>query len=415
MKWNGSAGWRYNQLDEDDQLASVVTWNAATGTKDISTVKTKSHQMRANIGATGGWENVEYGFGLRTGGGGTINDDYVNAQSGGDRAIGVDAAWFRYVRDFGSVDMGLTIGRQKNALAYDSAWETNYDNDVRWDGFGWNFKMGMFGFNASQYILGSTKNNTLNASNFSYSEASQQGSIPAASGATDNTAKFAVVYAFQPTMTWKFSDEIEAMFAVGFAKWNATGFTNRTGAGVAAARLTNTAANGGSVPAIGQSAMRVNGMSQLDFLANVTLPYNLAFVFDYVKAGKASYNSESIAGFTPTTGTEVGTHALTLGLTYGKLKKAHDFTIGYAFTNKAIASQVGAFSNDKFAPDNKGSTVVAGYSLADNFHLGFKYMRLEEKERMDTITAQAIGAYGGTKANQKMISKYWELTAGVAF
>ncbi|MGZ6404323.1 MAG: hypothetical protein ACXWTJ_22905, partial [Bdellovibrionota bacterium] len=84
MKWNGSAGWRYSQTKNDDGLGSL---DSVANSKDVSTAKNKAHQMRANFGATGGWEHVEYGFGLRTNN--ATNDDYVTVNQNADKAIGL--------------------------------------------------------------------------------------------------------------------------------------------------------------------------------------------------------------------------------------------------------------------------------------------------------------------------------------
>lgn len=408
MKWTGSTGWRYSQNSNNDSLDSKVTVGGAQ--QDASIRKTKSHQIRANLGVMGGWENVEYGFGVRTTGA-TINTDYTNlAGTGADLGIGIEQAWFRYVRDFGSLELAATVGRQKNALVTDSAWQTHFDNDIRFDGFGWNFKFGMFGFNAAQYILGSTTAGATGASSFTYTEATQ------AAGATQN--KFAVLYAFQPHMTWKFSDEIEALFAVALYKWNSSGNLNTSSGGVAG----NTA---GSVPAIAPATLRMNNKSTWDVLANVSLPFNLAFTGNYVKSNKTMADSDSIGGANQTAtyaGTvanspEISSSAWTLGLSYGKLRKAQDFTVGYAYGTKGLASVVGGYTNDKFAPDNKGHTIIAGYSLADNFHMGFRWMSLTEKEGRNLSGAAAVAGlpYAGVNGGQKSKINYWELTAGVAF
>jgi len=417
MKWNGSAGWRYANLSQDDNLDSK---NSAALGKDISTTKSRMHQVRANLGVMGGWEHVEYGIGIRTTN--ATNDDYTTVNTGADRNIGLEQAWFRYVRDFGSMDLGLTIGRQKNALAYDSQWETLFDNDVRWDGFGWNFKFGMFGFNASQYVIGAVTHTApavgattgaTGASNYSYTEASEANA--------GTTKHFAMLYGFQPHMNWKFSDDIEAMFSVAYYKWIYEGDNNQTGGGVSTAALNNGAAAAGTVPALAGNQYRMWNNSQWDFLATVTLPYNLNFTGDYVKSNKAAYNNTTMnGGWASTNNPEVGSSAWTLGLTYGKLRKAQDFTVGYAYGTKGIASVINTFTNDKFAADNKGHTVLLGYAMADNFHLGFRWISLQEKERLNAVaatTAAACGgaAYAGANANQKMKQNYWELTAGVAF
>jgi|GEM_PF-3024243 len=404
MKWTGSTGWRYSQNSNNDSLDSKIT--VAGAQQDASIRRTKSHQMRANLGVMGGWENVEYGFGVRTTGA-TINTDYVNlAGTSADLTLGIEQAWFRYVRDFGSLELSATVGRQKNALVTDSAWQTHFDNDVRFDGFGWNFKFGMFGFNAAQYILGSTTAGAAGASSYTYTEASQ------AAGATQT--KFATLFAFQPHMTWKFSDEIEALFAIAYYKWNSEGRTNLSSGGTAG----NTA---GSIAAVTPASFKMNNRSTWDVLANVTLPFNLAFTGNYVKSSKATADSNSIAGYVGTVANggnvELSSSAWTLGLTYGKLRKAQDFTVGYAYGTKGLASVIGAYTNDKFTADNKGHTFIAGYSIADNFHLGFRWMSLSEKEKKDLTTSAALAGsgYAGTKAAQNSKTNYWELTAGVAF
>ena len=90
--------------------------------------------------------------------------------------------------------------------------------------------------------------------------------------------------------------------------------------------------------------------------------------------------------------------------------------IGYAYGTKGIGSVINNFTNEKFLADNKGHTVVLGYAMADNFHLGFRWMSLQEKELIDTSAGANQGlAYGGTTASQKMKTNYWELNAGVAF
>jgi hypothetical protein len=55
--------------------------------------------------------------------------------------------------------------------------------------------------------------------------------------------------------------------------------------------------------------------------------------------------------------------------------------------------------------------------MADNFHLGFRWMNLTEKEGRNLSGAAALAGsnYAGVNANQKSKINYWELTAGVAF
>jgi hypothetical protein len=417
MKWNGSAGWRYSQATLDDSLGSL---DSTANAQDVSKLKQRNHQMRANLGVTGGWEHVEYGIGVRTTG--AANGDYTTVNQNSDKTLGFDQAWFRYVRDFGSMDLGVTIGRQKNALITDNQWETLFSNDVRWDGFGWNFKFGMFGLNASQYVLGKVSRTagspvttgSTGASTYTYSDSTDTNAV--------GNQHFAMVYAFQPHMSWKFSDEIEAMFSVAYYKWVYEGATNQIGGGM----FGNYTGNTGTIPAIVGRTYKMDNNTQWDFLATIALPFNLNFTGDYVKANKATYNDINVAGYTGSS-VDVGSAAWTLGLTYGKLRKAQDFTIGYAYTTKGVGSEINNFANDHFAADNKGHTVILGYSMADNFNLGLRWMSLQEKELISTRgTATAGGNAGstynqnlagtaGVNSSQKMKSNYWELTAGVAF
>ncbi len=418
MKWNGSADWRYSAASENDQLSSV---NNTTANQDVSTTKYRAHELRANLGVTGGWEHVEYGIGARTQA--AANNEYVtvNSSSATNMGLNFEQAWFRYTRDFGGLDFAVTVGRQKNANVYDQQWETLFSNFDRWDGFGWNFKFGMFGLNASQYILG-TENNTStaganNASTESYTAASQ--------GTANTTRNFSVLYSVNPYMNWKFSDEIELLFSVAWYKWalNGTPAENQIGGGMTNITTNNSA---GTVPALQNGSYLMSNASQWDFLANLSLPYNLAFTGDLVMANKAYYNSLSVVsagtGASLYNGTtngqvKVSNTAWTLGLTYGKLRKAQDFTIGYAYTTKGVGSVLDYYTNDKFAADNKGHNIVVGYNIADNLNLGFRWLIMREKQGIAASGVAATDglAYTGANANQSLHTSYWELTSGMAF
>lgn len=376
MKWSGSAGWRYEQTKTNDSLETKV------GGKDTSTNTTKSQQLRANIGATGGWENVEWGAGLRTMN--AANDDHVTLQNNGDRNIGLEQAWFRYLRDFGSLDLAVTFGRQKNVLAYDNVSQNLFDNDVRWDGLGWQFKFGMFGINAAQYVLGSKTNVTTSGASTITNNAAIEG--------TSAQQRFNYLLAVQPHATWKFSDEIEAMFALGFYTWKDNSGTN-------------------AIPVNGAAtAFRLENSQQWHVLTAWTLPYNLGFNFEWVNNKKQKYDTRSVGLVTPNP--EASRTAWSAGLTYGSLKKANDFTVGYAYGTKGIASVDNRYTYEKFAADNKGHTINVGYALADNFHLGWKGLFLKEKEKIDPATG---AAYAGANSKREGKTNYWELTAGVMF
>ena len=126
MKWNGSAGWRWVSTKQSDGLESK---NNTTANKDVSTLKSKAHNVRANLGVSGGWENVEWGVGVRTTS--AANNDWKAVQNAGDHAAAFELAWFRYLKDFGALDINVTVGRQKNVFAYDETSQNFFDNDEK--------------------------------------------------------------------------------------------------------------------------------------------------------------------------------------------------------------------------------------------------------------------------------------------
>lgn len=394
MKWWGNAGWRYNYTKHDDNLNSKDPAG-----KDVSEQITKTHAARANLGVTGGWENVEWGAAIRTGGAGSINTDYVNLQNGGDQGIGLSQAWFRYVRDFGSLDMALTIGRQANTFAYDTWSQQFFDNDVNFDGFGWQFKFGMFGFNAGQYLLGAKDRGGNGATTYTKTESTD------AVAATNS--KFNYLFGFQPHMTWKFTDSIETFFAVGYYLWSTDAYSNATNGGYNSAGL-----NAGTIPAVAPSTFTIHNPRQWQFLNTWSLPYKLSVNAELVINKGVDYNANTVAGYAGAVDADVSDSAFALGVKYGAVKKAHDWDIGYIYGSKGVNSVIGAFSNDLVPVDNKGHTIFADYAVADNFNVGFKWFSMKEKEKIDPTTGVA---FAGNNANQELRTKYWEITTGVMF
>ncbi len=414
MKWSGSADWRYTYTKNNDGRNTRQTTGTSTG-KSVSEMKTKAHQIRANIGATGGWDNIEWGAGMRTTG--SANSDYTTLNNNADRNIGLEQAWFRYLKDFGALDMGVTFGRQMNVLAYDSVSQNLFDKDVRWDGFGWQFKFGMFGFNAAQYILGAQGSTTPGAEG-TPAAATQGGSSYSATDSSDFAAnaqgKFNYLLAFQPHVTWKFSDTIETMLAVGYYLWSDASQTNLSNGGVTDYNAVTT---GGLNVAENPANFNMHNSKQWHFFNTWTLPYNLSFRGEYVINKEQFYNNRTVSGyignashsFDQTRGPAASRSALALGITYGALKKANDFTLGYTYGNKGLASVVNTYTNDKFLADNNGHMFSAGYALANNFHLGLKGIFLKEKSQINATTGSTLAN------NQQMKTTYWELNTGVTF
>lgn len=412
MKWSGSAGWRYTSTKNDDNLGSRNQAGATTAqnSKDESVLRTKAHQVRANLGATGGWENVEWGAGVRTTS--AANSDWAAAGgNGSDKTIGLDQAWFRYLKDFGGLDFNVTVGRQMNVFAYDHNSQNFFDNDVRWDGFGWQFKFGMFGFNAGQYLLGAYSSQAgANAANASYGKTEASDAIVTTSGTKSH---FNAMYGFQPHVNFKFSDEIETMLAVGYYLTNDSSQTNRTGGGFDNSSGRNANASGNTVPAVNSATVKVTNLRQLQVFNTWTLPMNLSASWEYVKNHKMQFGNATVTAWTPgQREVDMSTAAWAAGLKYGNVKKAHDFSVSYYYGNKGLGSVLNTYTNNQFMADNKGHTLAAAYALADNFTVGARGLWLKEKEKKVATTGLA---YSGTQAAQDMATSFWELTAGVSF
>jgi hypothetical protein len=396
MKWNGSAGWRYEQSSLDNSLG---------GTSAVA--RSKANNVRANIGVTGGWENVEWGTGIRTvartansgllgGNGAAANDDHSSLQNATDLGVGFEQAWFRYVRDLGGVDMAATVGRQKNVFIYDNVAQSLFDNDVRFDGLSESFKFGMFGLNLGQYVLGGKQGNgTLAGSSNTTNTDATDG--------TGNQQNFRYLFGFQPHMSWKFSDDIEAMFAVGYYIWNDQGAVNSI---YGSPTVANTFAN--------LDGFRLQNSRQWQFTTAVSLPYNLSFNGEFVMNKKQNFDGTTLvngANATPVAvnGTDADRTAWSAGLTYGAIKKAHDFSVGYAYGSKGIASVANAYSYERFLAGQQGHTVSAAYAIADNFTIGAKALFLKEKNPIGTTTGVA------TADAREIKNNYWQVTAGVMF
>lgn len=391
MKWSGSTGWLYSIQNEEDGLNSK---NNATAQKNISKRTTKAHYIRANLGVAGGWENVEWGTGIRTGQ--ATNFDYVNVQNGTDRAIGLEQAWFRYLKDFGSMNMNVTFGRQMNVLAFNGVEQTLFDSDVRFDGLGWKFNYGMFGLNAAQYVTGARSGAADTASTYNKTDASESN--------PGTVAKMNYLLAFQPHVTFKFSDEIETFLAVGYYKWSDNSNSNTIGSGATW--------NTGTVATVGATdTIKVHSPRQWHVYNTWTLPYGLKFRAEYVLNKKHTY-VEAAPAYGLYDGKEAERSAWSAGLSYGALGKAQDFMLSYAYGTKGEASMINRYTYDIFATDRKGHMINAGYSVADNFNLGVEVVMLKEKNVMSPRTGTART---GTNSGEAYKSNYYGLNAGVAF
>jgi len=430
LKWYGETGARYSQGKFDDSLAA----KDANGL-DVSMQTTKAHAIRARLGVTGGHDHVDYGFGVKTTTAGVVNTSYVNYNQNQDLGIGIDLAYFHYSNDFGFGDLGVTVGRGNNVFAYDENGQFLFDNDVSWDGFGWKWKMGNIGFNAAQYILGGNSGLSTSAANGSSrivkTAASDNGGTPASGVSQENHTNFETMLGFQPTFSFRFTDDIESMFAVGYYVWNGTTApANATGNYSNALHGNQTQVAAGKVGSNtildDTQFMPMANARIWQLLVDTSLPMGFNASFEYLR-NKKNYYDEYNNSLNQATSKSIEAKrtAWSATLGYGKIAKAHDWKVSYSYGNRGLASSYNYYANDLFAADQKGHTITGSYALTDSLSLGAKYMTLKEISNLDRngnapgTTAGLVGGFTGT-TNAASVGrshkwKYWELTAGVAF
>jgi len=425
LKWYGQAGSRYSQQKFDDALG------AKDGSGyDVSTETTKKYDMHARLGVTGGKDHVDYGVGVRTATAGVVNTDYTTFNQNQDRGIGLDLAYFRYSNDWGFGDLSVTVGRGENVFAYDKMNQFLFDNDVNWDGLGWKWKMGNFGVNLSQYILGSNggagTSATNGASTITRTAASDSnGTVGGGATAHQN---FESMIGVQPNFSFRFTDEIETMFAVGYYMWNGTAAPANATSNYSNSLHGHQGATAGSVNGTAEvgaaSFFPVVNPRIMQFLVDTTLPMNFGASFEYLRNKKYYYDefSNSLVN-TTNKSIEAKRTAWAATLTYGKIARAHDWKLAYSYGKRGLASGLDYISNDLFLADEKGHTIMGTYALSDTLDLGFKYMSLKEVSNLDrngnaagtTAGVPAGFAASGSTAGRSHTNKYWQLTADVAF
>ena len=413
MKWSGSMGYRYENYTYDDGLGSQ---SKDAVPSDTSHQFKKQWRVRANIGVNGGWDNVEYGFGVRTGSSSSLpSSDWSTTQSnqngGGVSAPVIDNAWFRYLMNMDTVKVAATIGHQPLTLAYDTSASLLFYSADRFDGFGWKFDMGMFGLNAGQYILGARNGvpgaNPGNSSSITGSDRTQK------LGNTVGPHQINTLFAFQPYMKMKFADDIETMFAVGYYVWNDDSNQNLMHGGYDSSTLNATATS--TVGATAASNFRIHNPRQWHFYNTWSLPFNLAVNLELIKNKKSQYDVLSVPNYIGTANTapvSVSSTAWTAGIAYGAVKKAHDFKLSYNYFKKGIASVINTYSYTTLPTDNKGHLLSATYRLAENFDLNAAWATMKEIEKIDPTTGVA---YAGTNANEQQKTTYWQLQASMNF
>lgn len=401
ISWNGSTHLRYSRASLDDNLN--LSDNRGNSQSQLTN---SAWGIRGEIGATGGWDNIEWGTSLATSGSSTApneayqNFDSANSAGGnvnGDLNVRVNRLWFRYGNDWGFGDIGVTIGRQSAAFAVGEG-QLFIDKDVDLDGFGWTWRWGSFGLNAGQYILGGINRGTTGVSNITRSDATE---------IAGSQSTFSVLYAFQPTFKWRFTDEIEAMFAVGYYYW-----ANTTGTAYQNPLLNFE--NSGFQSTTGQALFDLNSTAtvsvenskQWQFLANVTLPWMLH------ARGEVIINKDHFYG-TPGTVAQasntikLGKTAWEAAISYGELKKAQDFMVSYSYSSKGLGAVLTALTNNEYEAGLKGHTISAGYAIANNLHLSGELYILEEINNKNN--------QGVDNPTEKIDKNYFEIITGITF
>ena len=402
ITWNGHFDYRYDKTSRKDGTTDNDAQN-----KSQSEDKTVTHALRASLGATGGWDNIEWGMTVGTtgntnppigSGGATVlpNNTFVtfnNNTNGtqGDLPLGVREAWFRYGNDWGFGDLGFTIGRQAPAFRTGAA-ETFIDNDVRFDGFAETWKWGSFGVNFSQYILGGTDSNA--------SGASAVTSTPSTRDAAGTIESIAVLYSWQLVFDWRFTDDIAADFWAGYHLWSNT----------VGAQYQNDVPNGNSGGINGAASLvGLENSRHWQFGMGWMFPYTIGVDFEIIINNDHEYGAPAAIGGikAPNTNKLAGT-AWSAGITFGELKKAQDFMIGYTYSDKGLGSIANAFTNENSPAGFNGHTIDLAYNVANNFHIGGQVRFLDEKDAKNNTGVAATG-------NAKMDRNYWNVMAGVQF
>jgi hypothetical protein len=362
MKWTGGAGVRYLNRKLDDGLGAVGTTGA-----DASKAVNKRYEMRGALGVSDASEHVDWAIGIRT----QANQasEWLSVINATDRAFGLELASVRlHTNEWLDSDWAVVVGRQKAAFLYDTIGQGFLDRDNRWDGFGWNWKKGGFGFNAAQCVLGATNQGTAaQPSTYTSTEATQ--------AVADTRSHFGVLYSFQPTFEWKIDEEIKGIFAIGYHNWSGTGgsstsnwYTNQVHGGIAANSAGTTLAT--------DSPVIMNNTQQWQFLTDWSLPYSFRFIGEYVRNKKVRY------GNNVNNTIDANRNGFMLSLVYGVTKKAHDWTLMYTYGNRGIASAINTFTNGDAPVDNISHMFEGKYLLADGFAIGGKLQYHKEKAKV---------------------------------
>ena len=359
ITWNAAAGVRELINKVDDGLATTD----ALG-KDTSKSTTRYLQYRAMLGASAKSDNLDWGVDVRTqpagvgfSGAAVVTSEWVTNAQSADFGAGIGQAYGRYHQNLWDTDFALTFGRAKTVLLYDNVVQNLIDNDTRWDGFGWTIKHGMFGLNATQYILGAVSQGVVGASTYARTEASDSN--------PQTQSHFGVLYSVQPYVRFKLTKEITSTFALGWLNWAGTGGNTNPGTGF----YTNDVHGGTAAPtAAGGAGGNVNPVildnsQQWQLFSDTSLAYDLRFMMELVHNKKILYGTRQQSNDPAVT---AGRDAWAATLAWDSPKKAGDIYFAYSYGSKAIGSVIFTFTNGDVAPDNNSHFLEGRYYYADN-------------------------------------------------
>lgn len=368
MKWNGSFTYRYTILNQDNNLGTSTAEQ-----------RVRRHQFRADLGTASKGDTYDWGVTFRTFS--AAGSEYSYLQNNLDLGVSLGEAYFRPHYTVLGTDVAVTIGRQKNVILYDANGQNLFDKDNRFDGLGWTFQHGMFGFAMNQYVLGArTGAGVFGSSSFTKNDATE---------ATANDQRgFGYLFSFQPNVKFKVSDEVSGVFAVGYHHWTGTND---------AAPYRNNLHGGYGAPTSDYVVM--SNPRQWQIFTEWTLPMKLKFTGEYIWNKQVNY-----------TNTNVATDKSGLGLTlaYGSAKKRNDFALAYTYADRGLGSSIQNFSWSDLPVDNTAHVLDAKFALDDGLVLGARGYLMKEKSKRDVS--------GNTLTNnQETKQQRYEVTAGVAF
>lgn len=396
IKWTGGAGIRRLEIRSNDGLGTISTNNTSTTTtgKDESKVLDKRWQFRGNIGAYEQGETVDWAFGIRTYS--NQASEWLSVSANADLASTLELANFRAHTKYWESDWAVTVGRQKATFLYDTVAQGLFDKDNRWDGFGWNWKMGGFGLNLSQYILGATARGTgAQRSAFTSTDSSQ--------ATADARSHMTALYVFQPAYELKLADDLKGVFGLGYLMWSGAGGNS----GANGHWFTNNvhANSPGSVGDI--NAVNLDNSRQWQLFTDWSLPMGFRFVGEYVRNKTIYYGGVN----STVTNRKASRDMYALSALYGSAKKAKEWTVSYSYVNKGIASVIQTFTNGDMTVDNKSHLLEGKYMLADGVAFGGKLQFHSEKANVGGDGLALTSPYQGRHQS----STRYELYTTAAF